>query len=389
MQTPCGDYAQSGTNSVGVYNVSMHIVIDARIRRSSTGRYTDRLIERLQSIDGVNKYTILVQPDDDWKPTNNNFVPVVCRFKQFSFNPVDQVAFAWQLYRLKPDVVHFTMTQQPVFYFGKIVTTTHDLTMLNFTRPSRFPAWVHKIGIALYRFMFWWAHRKSNKIIVPTDYVAKDLAKLQPFTKPKIVRTYESSEPPVSAPASKLDGVDSPFIFHVGQPLPHKNIERLIKAFEILKTTHRELLLILPGKISGVFKADLESWLAECSVRDSIIVPGFVSDEELKWLYQNAKCYALPSLSEGFGLPGLEAMAHGCPLVSSDATCLPEVYGDGAVYFDPLDVDDMASKIGSVIDDQKLSKELVIKGYRQIKKYSWENMAKETLRVYDDVFVGR
>lgn len=361
----------------------MHIVIDARNRRASTGRYTDRLIEHLQAIDTDNTYTVLVQPDDNWQPSNPNFSTKSCRFQQFSFNPIDQIAFAWQLYQLRPNLVHFTMTQQPVLYFGNIVTTTHDLTMLHHTRPSRFPAWVHKIGMSLYRFLLWWSHRKSKKIIVPTDYVAQDLAKYQPFTKSKIVRTYESAEPPTKASAEPLSGVNKPFIFHVGQPLPHKNIERLIQAFEIIKTSQHELQLILPGKIKGVFREDLNRWIAASKAQDSIIVPGFISDAQLKWLYENAECYVLPSLSEGFGLPGLEAMAHDCPLVSSSATCLPEVYKDAAVYFDPTVVEDMAAKIESVIDDKKLAKELVTKGHDVLKLYSWRKMAEESLEVYN------
>src|SRR5882672_12265482 len=105
-----------------------HIVIDARIRRSSTGRPIDRLVEQLQDLDHANRYTILVQPDDDWHMRAGNFQTVPCPFAQFSFNPLDQIKFAWQLYRLRPDLVHFTMTQQPLLYFGNIVTMTHDLT---------------------------------------------------------------------------------------------------------------------------------------------------------------------------------------------------------------------------------------------------------------------
>lgn len=361
----------------------MHIVIDGRIRRSSTGRYTDRLIEHLQAIDHTNTYTVLVQPDDPWKPTNDNFQARPCRFQQFSFNPLDQLAFALQLYRLKPDLVHFTMTQQPLLYFGNIVTTTHDLTMLRHTRPSRFPSWLHKIGVKFYGFLFWWSHKKSRKIIVPSDFVAKDLANYQPFTTSKIVRTYESSEPPVTGEPKVLATAKRPFIFHIGQPLPHKNIDRLIKAFEIIKTSHSELNLILPGKISGVFRDDVNKWINESPVKDSIVVPGFVSDLELKWLYENAECYTLPSLSEGFGLPGLEAMAHGCPVVSSNATCLPEVYKDAAVYFDPTDIQDMADKISSVIDSKQLAKDLTKRGYKVLQQYSWRKMAEETLEVYN------
>lgn len=364
----------------------MHIVIDARIRRSSTGRYTDRLVQHLQEIDRENIYTILVQPDDTWEMTNPNFTTVPCKFQQFSFNPIDQIAFAWQIYRLKPELVHFTMTQQPLFYFGSIVTTTHDLTMLNYTRASRFPKWAHAIGMGLYRFLFWWAHRKSKKIIVPTKWVQEDLTQYQPFTRDKLVVTYESSEPPLDVPAKQPAGINKPFIFHVGAPFPHKNIDRLIKAFEILHASQHELSLVLPGKIMDQFKMDLDMWIEASPAKENIIVPGFISDEELKWMYQNAECYVLPSLSEGFGLPGLEAMAHGCPLASSNATCLPEVYQDAALYFDPYDPNDMAEKVQAIIDQSALAKDLVAKGKNVISQYSWKKMAQETLAVYNNLF---
>ncbi len=362
----------------------MHIVIDARIRRASTGRYTDRLVQHLQTIDTENTYTVLAQPDDPWEPTASNFKRVGCRFKQFSFNPLDQITFSWQLYRLKPDLVHFTMTQQPIFYFGKIVTTTHDLTMLRFTRAGKLPGWLHIIRMAAYRFLFWSAHKKSNKIIVPTNYVKEDLAKLQSFTAKKTVVTYESSEPPLSVPAKQPDGISQPFIMHVGSPFPHKNIDRLVKAFEILNTSQPELKLVLAGKKEYYFE-QLESSLASSPIKDKIIIPGFVSDEELKWLYQNTECYVLPSLSEGFGLPGLEAMAHGCPVISSDATCLPEVYQEAVLYFDPTDPKDIAEKIRAIINDKDLARDLVEKGSKLLQQYSWSKMAEQTLDVYKTV----
>jgi glycosyltransferase involved in cell wall biosynthesis len=103
---------------------------------------------------------------------------------------------------------------------------------------------------------------------------------------------------------------------------------------------------------------------------------------QLKWLHQNARAYVLPSLSEGFGLPGLEAMAHGCPLVSSNATCLPEVYGDAALFFNPNDEEDMALKIERILYDKQFVAELKKREAQQIKKYSWERMAEQTLNVY-------
>jgi glycosyltransferase involved in cell wall biosynthesis len=108
----------------------------------------------------------------------------------------------------------------------------------------------------------------------------------------------------------------------------------------------------------------------------------FINEGELRWLYEHSAAYVFPSLSEGFGLPGLEAMIHGTPVVSSDATCLPEVYGDAAHYFDPRDVRDMAAKISDVLTDSKLRQDLIKKGTAQAAKYSWQRMAEQTLEIY-------
>lgn len=363
----------------------MHIVIDARSRPDSTGKYIDRLLEHLQVIDEINSYTVLIRPEDEWRPKADNFQAKSIVYKKFASNPLEHITFAWFLHKLRPDLIHFAMTpQEPLFFFGKRVTTTHDLTMLRFARPGRRSKILHQIRMTTYRVLFWIAHRKASRIIVPTKYVKQDLSELHGFTKSKIVVTYESSEPPIKIKPEPLNGVGKLFILHVGSPFPHKNIDRLIDSFEILKQKHPSLQLVLAGKKEFYFE-ELEKSLINNPVRNSVVIPGFVSDSELKWLYQHASAYVLPSESEGFGLPGLEAMAHGCPLVSSNATCLPEVYGDAATYFNPLDINAMSKAISSVITDQGLRNKLTERGYERLKLYSWEKMARETLEVYESV----
>lgn len=362
----------------------MHIVIDARIRRSSTGRYTDRLLEHLQATKSDHRFTILLQPDDPWRPRAENFEVVACPFPQFSLNPLNEPRFAYFLNSLKPDLVHFTMTQQPLFYRGNIVTTTHDLTMLRFVRAGRTPKLVFWLKRAGYRLIFYVAHKKSRAVIVPTKFVAKDLSNNLPFTADKITVTYEASEPPVADEASAPAGIQKPFIMHVGSPFPHKNIQHLIKSFEQVRKQNPDLQLVLAGKKEFYFE-ELENWAKKRSSYEAIHFTGFVEDSELKWLYENAEAYVLPSLSEGFGLPGLEAMAHDCPLVSSNATCMPEVYGDAAVYFNPSDIEDTVEAIQKVINDKKLRKDLIAKGHEQVQKYSWQKMAQQTLRIYNNL----
>lgn len=361
---------------------SKHIVIDARIRRTSgVGRYCDRLLQHLQTVPSDHRFTILLHPDDPWRPRSENFTVVPCPFPQFSFNPLHDLKFAYLLRSLQPDLVHFTMTQQPLTYRGKTVTTTHDLTMLRFIRRGKTPSpvfWIKKLG---YRLLFYVGNQKASQIIVPTTFVAEDLALLYPFAKDKTTVTYEASEPPLSGKAEQPEGLKKSFIMHVGSPFPHKNIRHLVEAFEELLVKYPNLTLVLAGKKEFYFN-ELEEWAKQRPSYSSIRFTGFIDDSELKWLYENAEVYVMPSLSEGFGLPGLEAMAHGCPLVSSNATCLPEVFGKAAHYFDPYSLPATTAAIEDVLADPALKKKLAANGRKQVLKYSWQTMAEQTHDVY-------
>ncbi len=358
-----------------------HIVIDARIRRSSTGRPVDRFLTYLPKVDKDNLYTILLDPTDDYVIKQENFRCIPCPYKRFSMNPLPQISFAMFLYKLRADVLFLTQTGlTPLFYFGKNVTFTHDLTMLRYARAGRLPGWLHQVRMIGYRLLFWKGNRFATKIIVPTNFVKDDLAKYMPSTKDKTVVTYESSEPKLAAKSIKPKNITRPFIFHISSPFPHKNVEGLIEAFEILKETRPDLKLVLSGKKEYYFE-QLETWLVGRKHSKDIIITGYVSDGALKWLYENTECYVLPSFSEGFGLQSMEAMAHNCPLVSSNATCLPEVCGDAAHYFDPHKPKEMAKAIDEVMSSDKLRSALIKNGQERIKSFSWQKMTKEIHKV--------
>lgn len=153
-----------------------------------------------------------------------------------------------------------------------------------------------------------------------------------------------------------MKALDRPYILYIGNNYPHKNLERLKKAFK---------------------KINLDYEL--------VLITDFVSEKELNELYKNASLYVQPSLVEGFGLPPLEAMKRGIPVVCSNAGALPEILENSAIYFNPLDVDDIAEKMYSILSNERIKKALIQKGYEQVKKYSWEKMAKETLRVYKEI----
>ncbi len=358
------------------------IVIDARFVRTTTGRYIERLLYYLQKVDRTNDYIVLLKPRDmeGWQPSNPRFTKVASPHKEFTF--AEQLGLLRQIRNLKPDLVHFTMVQQPVFYRGKVVTTMHDLTTIRFRNPSK--NWlVFTVKQLVYKWLNKRVARKSTMIITPSNFVRDDVAAYTGVPKTKISVTYEATEPAAAEPEVVKSLKPDQFIMYVGRPQPHKNLERLVEAFVQLKKNHPHLKLVLVGKLDPLYKR-LQHQVSQKAI-DGVVFAGFVSDGQLRWLYENTAAYVFPSLSEGFGLPALEAMVHGAPVVSSNATCLPEIYGEAAFYFDPLDIDDMAAKINQVLSDEALRQKLIKVGRAQVKKYSWQRMAERTLAIYNQV----
>ncbi len=359
----------------------MKIIIDARELRTSSGRYIERLLFYLQRVDSKNTYSVLLKPKDvdGWKPTNKRFSVVPCPYKEFSL--AEQTSFLQQLKDLRPDLVHFGFTQQPILYRGKSVTTVHDLTTARFDNPSknwflfRFKRFVYRIVIRI-------VARKSAALITPSNWVKEDLAKFARINSRKIAVTHEAAEALAEKAAVVPELTDCEFIMYVGRPNPHKNLNRLIAAFSIVKRSQPNLKLVLVGKTDANYRL-LEKYVTKLGIQD-VMFTGFLPDAQVRWLYEHTAAYVFPSLSEGFGLPPLEAMVHGAPVVSSNATCLPEVCGEAAEYFDPLDVPEMAQTISRVLADKGLAKSLSKRGKKHVAHFSWERMAKQTLEVYEN-----
>ncbi len=365
------------------------IVIDARGFSTTTGRYARKLIEYLEELEAnqtEREYTVLLFPDEfeKYQPKNPRFSKKVAEYKHYGFS--EQIGFLTFLNKLKADLVHFTMPQQPVFYKGKTVTTIHDLTLLK-TFPGNRSKLAYKFKQMAGGFVFRRIGKKSSAIITPTEFTKSDylkfLARSNLATRLDLVDkiTYDSADVVTSKLAPYPNLVDKEFIMYVGQQSNYKNLRRLMQSHQQLLTTHPLLQLVLVGKL-GEYGEQSKAWAEQQNFKN-IVFTGFVeSDAQLAWLYKNVKAYVFPSLMEGFGLPALEAMAHGAPVVSSNATCLPEVYGDAAHYFDPEDVSDITRAISEVLEDKKLRQELIKKGTQQTKKYSWKRMAEQTLAIY-------
>ncbi len=356
------------------------IVIDARELRTSSGRYVERLLHYLQQIDNEHDYVVLVRPEDfdGWKPSNKKFKKIVSPYKEFTFS--EQLGFLKQIKGLEPDLVHFVMAQQPILYRGKVVTTINDLTTLKFRNPAK-NKYVFMTKQQVYKYLNKIVTRKSVSIITFTEYVKDAVARFAHINSREITVTYLAADE-ITELTKPVEGIgeDDKFIMYVGRPLPHKNLEKLVSAFTMLKETHPDLKLVLAGRKDTLYKRIKRS--IESAGLTDIIFTDFVSEGQLKWLYEYTAAYVFPSLSEGFGLPALEAMMHGAPVVSSDATCLPEVYGEAAEYFNPHDPFEMASAIARVIDNPSRSKELIRLGKAQANKYSWQKTAEQTLEVY-------
>lgn len=357
------------------------IVIDARESGTSTGRYVDKLVEYLYGLKPKHKVVLLVKKKrvEFYEKLAPKFEVKTTRFKEFTFG--EQLGLLKQVRSLRPDLTFFPAAQQPILYRGKVVTTMQDLTTTRYKNPSKngFIFWIKQL---VYKAVNKIVARKSVAVITYTDFVKYDVARFARINSRKITTIYLAADKITDQSEAVGELGNKDFIMYIGRPLPHKNLRRLIDAFAIIRQTHPHLRLVLAGKKDALYKSH-QKYVRDKGIKN-IVFTGFVSEGQLRWLYENTAAYVFPSLSEGFGLPGLEAMVHGAPVVSSDATCLPEIYQDGALYFDPQDTNDIAKKIITVLDDKKLRSRLMAKGKAVAGQYSWQRMAKQTLEVFEE-----
>ncbi len=357
-----------------------HIVIDARSMFTSTGRYTRKLIENLERLDTEHRYTIVLPRTQvaEWEPTSPRFSKVGTDTPYFSLR--EQTGFARELRRLRPDLVHFAMPQQPLYVGAPRVTTFHDMTLLkirNHKKHRVVSALKRVVGAAAFAFF---AHRSRANLVV-SRYSGRDLISYTRAAARTVTVTYPAADP-ITDPPQPVGTPFRRFVLYVGTQVPYKNLRRLIDAVLRLRADDDTIGLIVAGRIDADGARLIET--LDEGAREGVQFTGFVSDAQLRWLYEHAAVYAFPSLYEGFGLPGLEAMRHGCPVVSSDATCLPEVYGDAAEYFDPRQVPDLQAALSRVLSDQGLADRLRERGRRRAEMYSWRWMALRTLDAYRD-----
>ena len=256
------------------------------------------------------------------------------------------------------------------------VVTVHDVAFIHF--PEEF------LSKDLYQLKNWtrYSIRKAKKIISVSKATKKDVVSSYGIPEEKIEVIYNGFEKNVEveeavAPNPKID---PPYVLYVGTIQPRKNIVTLIRAFKLINNIHPEYKLVITGKkgwlFDKIFKEARDLYLS-----NKIVFTGYVSDEELVYLYKHAFCFVLPSLYEGFGIPLLEAMSFSAPVISSFSSSLPEVGGEAALYFDPQDYKDLSHKLEILHTDRGLRTELISKGSKRIRQFSWDSCAKKTLEV--------
>jgi len=357
------------------------LFIDARlwgIKHTGIGRYTENLIEKLPSSPDV-EITLILTPEDSTDPKLHKFNRVIA--KKHPYSPLSQLEMFFIWLRHRPDLLHVTQSSVPIFWFGKMVVTFHDLIKhqskgLSTTTKNPIFYWLKYLGLISIDFI---ATLKASFILVPTQYWKDQLLFKYHLPDGKVIVTYEGvdSRIPDSSSDNSLS-VTKPYVFYVGNIYPHKNLEVLFQA--IKKLQGKIKLAIVCAR--SVFESRAKDQIKNLNLENDVFFLGRVTDSQLNYLYKNALAFVFPSLIEGFGLPGLEAMSTGTPVIAARASCLPEVYGQSALYFDPHNSEELAKLILKIQKDVTLRNNLIKRGLGQVKNYSWDKMSQQTWKIY-------
>ncbi len=363
----------------------MKIGIDGRLYfETGVGRYIRNLLKEFEGFNDNNQYVVF---------TNPKAVPIISLYKRMQVIPVsirwhslkEQIFYPLLLNRFKLDLIHFPYFSVPIFNSHPFVITIHDLTVLNFPtgRASTLPLPLYRLKHLGYRFVLKNALYNSRRIIVPSRAVKNELAKLYPKVAEKIRVTYEAGTIEMSNNTKKY--TFEPFFLYVGNCYPHKNLENAILALKLFnKFRHDKYNLVITGKIDH-FTNRLKKFVKIKKADKFVIFQNSVNDQALSRLFYQSQGLVFPSLSEGFGLPILEAFEHGTVVACSDIEVFRELYDEIPFYFDPLNIEDIAKNLEKIVNLTPLERQTREKLAKQLtKKFSWKKTASETLEIYKE-----
>jgi glycosyltransferase involved in cell wall biosynthesis len=353
----------------------MKIGIDARNDGTGVGRYTFSLIRELAKLDQEHEYTLFLNAERyaSYEAPGPNFRAVEADIPWFGVR--EQVQLPRLVARERLDLVHYPHLTVPLLSTTPFVVTVHDLNYLDAGATARRAVLRAGFRVELLKA------KRARRLIAVSEHTRREVVRRLGVDPGRVAVTHEAAHAPTVEPdpaALERYGIDAPFFLYVGAAYPYKNLARLIEAFGRVDGTYR---LVLAGDQED-FGAALRAHASE-----RVVFTGPVSEPELAALYAGAFAYAFVSLSEGFGLPGLEAMAAGVPVVAARATSLPEVYGDAAHYCDPHDVASIASALNDVAGDEELRRRLVERGLQRAAEFSWTRTAEQTLGVYREALL--
>lgn len=373
----------------------MLIAFDARMHRhSGIGQYIYNLLSQFQKIGTKHNFLLLGEVYElasifySERFSFYRFTEPIYSLSEQALFPVSAITDSTS--KIKCDLLHIPHYNIPLKYKnGKLIVTIHDLAHLCY------PA---NIFVYLYAsFMLKNAARKADKIISVSQFTKKEMISKLNVPEEKIITIYyglnqlfkpienERQRIEIAEYLSNKYGISGDYILSVGIYKPHKNFMTLLNVYDKLikeeKIPHK---LVLAGFSTAQCKPLIKK-IAQLKLSDRVIILGYLDWKELILIYNKADLFISLSLYEGFGLPVLEAMACGVPVVASNTASLPEVVEEAGLLVDPYNIDEIKEKVLQVLFDKNLKSRLIEKGYQQANKFSWEETAKKTLAVYESI----
>ena len=365
----------------------MRIAIDAHSVGTGLGgneSYAANLIEALAEIDSVNDYTLYVTREEAVARFRNRWPNFRVR-STLPHTPLIRIplTLSAELRSHPVDVLHVQFTSPP-FAPCPVVVSIHDLSF------EHLPETFNRRSRAQLRFTVRRSARRAARVLALSEHARLDIISTYKIA-PNLVTTIPIAAPTHFRPVEdeyelqrvrQTYGINGDYILSVGSIQPRKNLTRLLSAYEHLRRTRPEgslPQLVLVGKRAWLYRETLK---AIEKLETGVIVTGYVPETDLPALYSGALCFVYPSSFEGFGLPPLEAMKCGTPVITGDRTSLPEVVGDAGVLVNPFDMDAIASAIATMVDDSSFRSRLRIEGLNRARTFDWRETARRTLEVY-------